>query len=182
MRRKRSRRGANSAAEGQTVSWGRTVCLGVGLISVVLGFFVGSWTMREALTALHRSDFVRSDFEVESFLEARSRSSASVLEGRVTASDEHYRTSRTNIVGLDVLRQLKKENRVKGYRAPIWYLQKQGWWRTVDAEFPFRVQSEEEFGQTSLPFLAGVNSMLFGGGYLLIRRSMGSPAQVARSG
>jgi hypothetical protein len=137
--------------------------------------------MREALTALHRSDFVRSDFEVESFLEAQSESD-SVLEGRVIASDEHYRTSRNSIVGLDVLRQLKKENRVKGYRAPIWYLQKQGWWRTVDAEFPFRVQSEEEFGQTSLPFLAGVNSMLFGGGYLLIRRSMGSSAQVARSG
>jgi hypothetical protein len=141
--------------------------MGAGLLSVVAGFFAASWTMREILTAIHRSDFVRTEFEVEHYDEVDS-----ILEGRVVATNEQYRTSRTNIVGLDQLRSLEREKRLKGYRAPIWYLPKQGWWRPIDVEFPFRVQSEDEFGQTSLLVLVSGNLFLFGAGFLLIRRSV----------
>ena len=144
-----------------------------GLLSAILALFIATWSVREILTALNRADFVQTEFEVDTFVEA-ARRSPSRLEGTVVSSGELYTTSRESLVGgLELLRDLKREQKLKGYRASIWYLPRRGSWTTIDRFVPFRLQSPEEFGQTSLVVLLGINGLFAAAAVALIRRGAG---------
>jgi hypothetical protein len=76
-------------------------------------------------------------------------------------------------MGRERLAALQREKRIAGARVPVWYLPKQGPWRTVDRVVPFRVLAPAELEGPPTWAIAAVNVLIAVGGILLIRRGVG---------
>ena len=137
-------------------------------------------SVRETSTLVNRGDFVLDELELEHYREGRGKTGRSFMEGRLLSTGESYVTDRTSIVGLDLIRQLKRENRVRGFRAPVRYLPKQGrFWPAVDRIVQFRVLSREEFDLGFPVALVAANLVFVVLSVMLIRRGAGFPARPA---
>jgi len=146
----------------------RMAAMGAGLVLTLVALFVAMLTLRETCTQINLSGFVRTEFVITGYQEETGESDA-VMSGRVVSSGEQFGRVRESLVGLDVVRRLKKEGRLKGYRAPVWYLKGAGHWETVDRVMPFRLQSLEEFGAGSYWVLLGGNLLSGAAAIFLIR-------------
>ena len=137
----------------------RMAAMGGGLALTLVALFMATLTLRETWTQINLSGFVRTEFVVTGYQEETGDSDA-VMSGRVVSSGERFERVRESFVGVDVVRKLKKEGRLKGYRAPVWYLKGTGHWQTVDRVMPFRLQSVDEFGAGSYWMLLAGNLLV----------------------
>ena len=99
----------------------RTAAMGAGVALTLVALFMATLTLRETWTQINLSGFVRTEFVVTGYREKTGDSDA-VMSGRVVSSGERFERMRESFVGVDVVRKWKKEGRLKGYRATVWYL------------------------------------------------------------
>jgi hypothetical protein len=139
-------------------------------------------TVRYACVFINRGEFIRDTFEIEFFNEG-SHGSPSTIEGRIVSSGERYLTQRTDLVGLEQLRQLALQGGIQGHRAPVWYLPRRGVWAWIDRVNEFRLAPPSEF-ETPLAFDVGFAAINFAfalGGALLVRREIRRALKESRS-
>ena len=146
----------------------RTAAMGAGVALTLVALFMATLTLRETWTQINLSGFVRTEFVVTGYQEGTGDSDT-VMSGRVVSSGEQFERVSESFVGVDVVRKLKKEGRLKGYRAPVWYLKGVGHWETVDRVMPFRLQSVDEFGAGSYWVLLAGNLLVGAVAIILIR-------------
>lgn len=142
--------------------------MGGGLALTLVALFMAMLTLRETWTQINLSGFVRTEFVVTGYQEGTGDSDA-VMSVRVVSSGEQFERVSESFVGVDAVRKLKKEGRLKGHRAPVWYLKGAGHWDKVDRVMPFRLQSVDEFGAVSYWFLLGSNLLVGAVAFFLIR-------------
>jgi len=141
-----------------------TTVLGIGLI--VAALYLATLTARETCTQINLSGFARTELIVTGYDEE-----ASALTGRVAASGEVFSRISESFVGTELVQKLKKDGRLKGYRAPVWYLKRSDPWESIDRIMPFRLQSVDEFGARSYALLVGANLACAFLGIWLIRQA-----------
>lgn len=147
--------------------------LAAGLVMAIIAIFMTPATVRYACVFINRGEFVQDTFEIEFFNEG-SRGSPSTLEGRIVSSGERYLTQRTDVVGIEQLRQLAFQGGIPGHRSPVWYLPRHGVWEWIDRVNEFRLLSPAEF---EAPPAFGVGFAAFNiafalGGAFLVRREI----------
>jgi hypothetical protein len=147
--------------------------MAAGLIMAVMALFMAPMSVRELCTYLNRSDFVRDELQLEYFNPGSGGDSSAWLEGRIVSTGERYATDRIDVVGLDRLLELSRERSLEGYRAPVWYLPKRGFWFAIDKINQFRVRSPDEFAQGLPAGLIAANVAIGWASVLLIRRGAG---------
>jgi hypothetical protein len=135
----------------------RRAALAAGVVLAVAALYMATLTLRETCTQINLGGFVRTEFIVSGIADG----SESLVNARVAVGGEEFR--RVSIAGVDPAKRLK------GYRAPVWYLKGSETWRTVDRVLPFRVQSVEEFGAYSYPLLLGGNLLIAVAAIVLLR-------------
>jgi len=146
------------------------------LLLGVLALFMFPMSVRESSTHLNRRDFVLDDLVLLQFHEEGGEGANTFVEGRLSSTEERYVTDRLSIVGLDLLRQLEREKRTKGFKAPVRYLPKQGqFWPAVDRINQFRVLSREEFDHGFPAWMVAANIVFAILSVFLIRRGAGFP-------
>ena len=139
-------------------------------------------TVRYACVFINRGEFVQDTFEIEFFNEG-SHGSPSTIEGRIVSTGERYLTQRTDVVGLEQLRQLALQGGIPGHRAPVWYLPRRGAWDWIDRVNEFRLLPPSEF-ETPLALdvgFAAFNIAFALGGALLVRREILRALKESRS-
>lgn len=154
---------------------GRTGPMAAGLLLAVVTLFMAPMSIREVCTSFNGSDFVKDELELEEFRPSRGGHSEDWLTGHIVSTGEPFATDRTNLVGLDRLRDLSREGKLVGYRVPIWYLPKHGVWPAIDWINPFRVRSPEDFAQGFPAGLVAANVLFAVISVFLIRRGAGFP-------
>jgi hypothetical protein len=166
---------AASVDEGPPVRRGRPLPMGCGLLLAVLTLFMAPATLRYVCAELNRDAYVADQFELE-FYRASSHISDAIVEGHIVSTGEPFRTDRTGLIGLERLRALARDRAIVGARAPVWYLPKQGAWKTVDRVVAFRVLAPGEFEGPPTWAIVVVNVLMAVGSILLIRRGVGPKA------
>ena len=142
-----------------------------GMIVAVVTLFVLPWTVREMATAATAGRFVATEFVVDTYSVATEGSD--FVRGRIEATGERYGTDRLSILGGPRLEELGRAGRAEGYRAHVRYLPPGGPWTLLDRVVPFRVQSQDEFGQTSPVGLLGITMALAAVSLWSLRRGTG---------
>ena len=159
---------------------GRPGAMATGLIMAVVALFMAPMSLREFCTFVHRRDFVVDELQLERFSDASGGGdSSSSLEGHFVSTGERYFPD-VSIVGPARLRELRRENKVEGYRVPVRYLPKsRGFWAGVDRLNQFRVRTPEDFDDGFPAGLVAVNMAVAAASIWLIRRGAGFPKRAA---
>ena len=145
-------------------------------------------SMRWTATALVRSHFTQTEFEIDHLRDTPGKGGFS-LDGHIVSSGESMHTTETHAVSLERLRELAAAGRIPGAREPVHYL---------PAEAPgaflhpiivqFRVQHPEMFevdasGWVVVNVLAGVGAFwLCRRGIRIARSQMPASSRSTRSG
>jgi hypothetical protein len=154
---------------------GRRTAMAAGLVMAVVALFMAPMSLREFCTSVNRRDFVLDELQLEHFSDASGGDSSASVEGHFVSTGERYFPD-VSIVGLDRLRELKRVNKVEGYRVPVRYLPKRGgFWAGVDRVNQFRVRTPEDFDDGFPAGLVAANLVVAVASILLIRRGAGFP-------
>ncbi len=142
-----------------------------GLVLATLALFMFQATLRQVFVALHRSQYVRDEFEFEYYSES---DTGSTLGGHVVSNGEHFAIA-IPLIPLKQLRELEQQSKIAGFRAPVWYLPQAATWSRADAWLTTRVMPPAEFelSGTFRAVVVLVNLAMAVGAILMIRRGVG---------
>lgn len=161
-----------AGADPPRISGFRAAAVACGLVLLVFAAFVAPMNLRDLCIFLNRAAYVPDQLELESYTEGGGGGDGdSRLEGRLVESGESWVGSNEGLVpgGLEQVRRLQRQDRLRGYRVPVAYLPKQGFWGAVDAVNRFRVVTPEELEGRGALAGAGLGALLWLAGGLLFR-------------
>lgn len=147
-----------------------------GLLLAWLTLFMLPMSIRETSTAINRRGYILDELQLDTYREGLGRRTSTRLEGHIVSSGERFVTDSSSIVGLDRLRELKRENKVEGHRLPVRYLRNpSGFWAALDRACQFRVRTREDF-DSGLPYGLVATNLLFAFlSVIFIRRAVSGP-------
>lgn len=154
---------------------GRRGPMAAGLLMAVAALFMLPMTVRETSTAVNYDGYILDELELTEFNEGHGRGARTRVEGRLLSSGKPFVTTFSSLVGLDLdrLRELKRENKVKGHRVSVRNLAKpSAFWAIVDRNCQFRVRTPDDFDNGFPVVLVAVNFLFAFFSVICIRRGI----------